>query len=414
MLGWEFPPFNTGGLGTACYGITKGLTNNGVKVTFVLPRIPKRFKEKNSLEIKKESERLNIIIAEEETNIKKIIVPALLIPYITRTRYAELIKEGKQPSKGELYGEDLFQEVIRYKELIKELYKKGILGEFDIIHAHDWMTYLAAIELKRISKKPLVVHVHATEFDRNGMNSGNQRVHEIEKEGMEKADRVITVSNYTKGIVISKYGISPNKVITVHNAVEFNNCQLNENFEIKKHDKVVLFLGRITLQKGPDYFVKAAKLVSEKIPNTKFVVVGKGDMEAQMINEVVRLGLASKFLFAGFLRGKDIDRAYKMADVYVMPSVSEPFGITPLEAMRNGTPSIISKQSGVSEVVNNCLKVDFWDVNEMANKIIAVLKYEPLKKELRRQGSLEIKKFNWNEPARKIIEVYKEAMKEEK
>ncbi len=403
MLGWEFPPFNMGGLGTACYGIVKGLTNNNVKVTFVLPRIPSRFKGNEKVE---NNNKYDIIIAEEEANVKKIIVPALLIPYITRTKYNELSVKEKTSSSGDLYGKNLFQEVIRYKELIKQLYLKGVLDNFDIIHAHDWMTYLAAIELKRLSGKPLIVHVHATEFDRNGMRYGNQKVHEIEKEGMEKADAVITVSNYTKSVIISKYGINPQKVFTVHNAVEFSSCSPSENFEIKKHDKIVLFLGRITLQKGPDYFVKAARLVSNVIPNVKYIVVGEGDMKNQMIRDVVRLGLASNFLFAGFLRGKDIDRAYRMADIYVMPSVSEPFGITPLEAMRNGTPTIISKQSGVSEIVNNCLKVDFWDVNEIANKIIAVLKYKALKNELSKHGLIEIKKFSWDKTAKEIINVY--------
>ncbi len=405
MLGWEFPPFNMGGLGTACYGIVKGLTNHNVKVTFVLPRIPSRFKSESSTKIKT-NQKYDVIIAEEEANVKKIIVPALLIPYITRTKYGELSVKERLANSGDLYGRDLFQEVIRYKELVKQLYLKGLLGKFDIIHAHDWMTYLAAIELKRLSGKPLIVHVHATEFDRNGMKYGNQRVHEIEREGMREAEAVVAVSDYTRNVVITRYGINPKKVFTVHNAVEFNSCSPSEDFEIKKHDKIVLFLGRITLQKGPDYFVKAAKLVSDVIPHVKYVIVGEGDMKTQMIREVARLGLASRFLFAGFLRGKDIDRAYKMADVYVMPSVSEPFGITPLEAMRNGTPTIISKQSGVSEVVNNCLKVDFWDVNEIANKIIAVLKYKALKDELKKHGLIEIKKFSWDKSTEELIKIY--------
>lgn len=406
MLGWEFPPFNTGGLGTACYGLTKGLVKNNVKVTFVLPRVP------NKNKIYSTKTHVDLLVAEDEINIAKIIIPSLLIPYSTQESYKEELTRLNNSKKGsnEIYGKDLFQEVIRYKIALRKLFLMKKLGEFDVIHAHDWMTYLAGVELKRLSGKPLIVQVHATEFDRNGTRYGNKRVHEIEKFGMEQSDVVITVSNYTRNMVITKYHINPTKIITVHNAVDFNDYEINENFEIKKNDKIVLFLGRITLQKGPDYFIKAAKLVADRIPNVKFIVVGKGDMEPAMIREVARLGLSSKFMFAGFLRGKDVDRAYKMADVYVMPSVSEPFGITPLEAMRNGTPVIISKQSGVSEVVKNCLKVDFWDVNELANKIIATLKYNALHHMLKEEGRKEVVHFSWDKPARKVISIYEKVI----
>ena len=397
MLGWEFPPFNTGGLGTACYGLTKALVKNHVDVTFVLPKAPYKIKS-----------HVNLIIADKEVKIKKIIVPALLIPYSGEQTYTKEIMEFERiGGDSSLYGKDLFQEVVRYKYLIKQLYINGLLGDFDIIHAHDWMTYLAAVELKRLSNKPLIVQVHATEFDRNGGRSGNNKVHEIESFGIHNADLVVAVSNFTKNRIVKRYLVDPNKVFVVHNAVDFKDYNINENFEIKKTDKVVLFLGRITLQKGPDYFVEAAKLVSQVMPNVKFVVVGSGDMEAQILKRIAQLRLSSRFLFAGFLRGRDVDRAYKMADVYVMPSVSEPFGITPLEAMRNGTPVIISKQSGVSEVINHCLKVDFWDVQELANKIIAVLKYKALNDTLKKHGSLEVQNFTWNRPAKKIISLYK-------
>jgi glycosyltransferase involved in cell wall biosynthesis len=269
------------------------------------------------------------------------------------------------------------------------------------------MTYKAGIEAKKASGKPLVIHVHATEFDRTGGNGVNQHVYNIEKHGMERADRIITVSQFTKDKVMHHYGIDPNKIDVVHNAVEFTDYDFsNEEFKIKEQDKVVLFLGRITLQKGPDYFVYAAKKCLEVDPNIKFIVAGSGDMERFMIEKAAELGIGDKMLFMGFLRGRDIDRAYRMADVYVMPSVSEPFGITPLEAMRNQTPVIISKQSGVSEVINHCLKVDFWDIDKMANQILGLLHYKECHEELRYHGSREVRKFDWNIPAQKCIDIY--------
>ncbi|MGB9748294.1 MAG: glycosyltransferase family 4 protein [Candidatus Woesearchaeota archaeon] len=399
MLGWEFPPFNTGGLGTACYGLTKALINEGIEITFVIPKVPQQLKT-----------HVRLIGAEDLAKVVFVKLPLLLIPYSTESNYEMIL--SKTNADKQIYGRNLFEEVFRYKALVKKLLLQGSLGDFDIIHAHDWMTFPAAVELKKLSKKPLVVHVHATEFDRNGGNFGNPIVHEIENFGVENADIVIAVSNFTKNIILKNYNANPENVFVVHNAVDFTDYDVQEDFYIKKEDRIVLFLGRITLQKGPDYFVEAAKLVSERIPNVKFVVVGSGDMQGQMIKRVIELGLINKFLFSGFLRGKDVDRAYKMADVYVMPSVSEPFGITPLEAMRNSTPVIISKQSGVSEVVKHCLKVDFWDVNELANKIIAVLKYRALHNELKTHGALEVKKFSWNEPASKCIKIYKSLLGE--
>lgn len=388
MFGWEFPPFNTGGLGTACYGLTRGLNNWGVKVTFVLPRIEEEIAHNF----------VNVISAD----IKLISVNSLLKAYMTSHDYSQ---KHIQTNKGKhtLYGGNLQEEVRRYSKKAKEI---ALLYPHDVIHTHDWMTYLAGIEAKKASGKPLVIHVHATEFDRSGSNV-NQEVYDIERRGMEEADAIISVSNLTKKIIINNYGINPEKIYVVHNAVDFNDNKFcRKDFKIKNTDKIVLFLGRITMQKGPDYFVYAAKKVLGINPNIKFIVVGNGDMERFIIEKTAELGIADKFMFAGFLRGADIDKAYQMADLYVMPSVSEPFGITPLEAMRNKTPVIISKQSGVSEVINHCLKVDFWDIDELANKILAVLKYQELHESLVEHGAIEIKKFNWDKPAEKCIEVY--------
>lgn len=401
MLGWEFPPFNSGGLGTACKGLTKGLSNENIDVTFVLPKAKGEAK----------SDHVNLIVANnvymDSDKISFLEVNSLLVPYITTDEYLERYKDIKSIKHGkinnaedDLYGKDLYEEVHRYSEKMKLISR---LEEFDLIHAHDWMTYPAGIVAKKATGKPLVCHIHATEFDRTGGNV-NQYVYNIEREGFHNADKIIAVSNLTKNKVIEHYGVSPDKIEVVHNAVEFNHYEPESC--IKTNDKVVLFLGRITIQKGPEYFLYAAKRVLDMDPNVKFVIAGSGDMEGFMINEAARLGIGNKVLFTGFLRGKDIDRAYKMADLYVMPSVSEPFGITPLESMRNGTPVLISKNSGVSEVLNHCLKVDFWDIDQMSNKILATLKYGALHKELKNNGYDEVHTFNWNNPAKKCVNVY--------
>ncbi|MAG38802.1 4-alpha-glucanotransferase [Candidatus Woesearchaeota archaeon] len=392
MLGWEFPPVYSGGLGTACYGLTKGLSKTDVEVTFVMPTGPDNIK----------GEFVNLIVADKllkKLNVKK--VETILTPYLSSEAYKdEYLRIMKKGNEGILYGRDLFEEVLRYSERVKLI---SMDEEFDVIHAHDWMTYKAGIKAKNATGKPLVVHIHATEFDRTGGNNLNQQVYDLEREGFHTADKIIAVSNYTKSIVVRHYGIKPDKVVVVHNAVEFNEKVV---YNIKKTDKVVLFLGRITLQKGPDYFLEAARKVLKKDSNIKFVFAGSGDMETRMIERAAEMGISKKVLFAGFLKGKDVNKAYQMADVYVMPSVSEPFGITPLEAMRSGTPVIISKQSGVSEVINHVLKVDFWDVNDIASKILAVINYRTLTHELKHHGSLEVLKFDWKIPAKKCAKVY--------
>ena len=403
MFGWEFPPFSSGGLGTACQGLTKGLNNHDVKVTFVLPKAP----------IGAKTDYVKLLAAEniilDNIDIKEI--ETLLIPYISTETYSERYKKFirlRERSPGDfnstIYGKNLYEEVQRYAKKAELVAR---YTDFDIIHAHDWMTYDAGINAKKVSGKPLVVHVHATEFDRTGGHP-NQYVYDIERRGMHEADSIIAVSQFTKNKIVEHYGVHPDKVTVVHNAVEFNDNNFNgmEKEQSEKKEKTVLFLGRITLQKGPEYFLYAAKRVLEKDPNVNFVVAGSGDMENFMINKAAELGISDKVLFSGFLRGDDIDRAYQMADVYVMPSISEPFGITPLEAMRNGTPTIISKQSGVSEVVKNSLKVDFWDVNQMANKIYSVLNYNSLKEEISDYGKEEAYTFSWDIPARKCLNIY--------
>ncbi len=394
MFGWEFPPLHSGGLGTACYGLTKGLHNNGVEVNFVMPRIPTSIKGKY----------VNLVSA-TPSNVSVIKIDSPLQGYMTQEEYAITLNPFTD-GEVSLYGKNLFDEVHRYAMLAGRL---GREVEHDVIHAHDWMTYKAALAAKAISGKPLIVHVHATEFDRTGGNGLHQYVYDIEREGMHKADQIIAVSQFTKDKIVDNYGVDAEKITVVHNAVEFNNHKFSkEDLGLSKNERVVLFLGRITLQKGPDYFVHTAKRVLDILPGVTFVMAGSGDMQARMIEQAASFGIGDKFLFTGFLRGKDVDKAYQMADLYVMPSVSEPFGITPLEAMRNNVPVLISKQSGVSEVVGHALKTDFWDVDEMANQIIGFLEYPVLRQELKMNGSKEVRKFNWNEPARKCAEIYKQ------
>ncbi len=386
MFGWEFPPNNTGGLGTACYGLSKALSQLGVEITLVLPTAENI-----------NADFLRVIGA----NVKIRGIKSSLKPYVSAENYR------RQYSNSSLYGQSLIEEVERYAE---EAEKIALEEEFDVIHCHEWLTFEAGIRAKNATGKPLVAHVHATEFDRTGGLGANPYVQHAEKNGMEQADAVIAVSNYTKQKIIQQYDIEEEKIHIVHNAVEKNKNQANYDFAIKKHSKIVLFLGRITLQKGPDYFLYTAKKVLEAEQNVMFVIAGTGDMEPFIINKAIEMGIHDKVIFTGFLKGEDIDKVYRMANVYVMPSVSEPFGITALEAIRNGTPVILSKNSGVSELIVHCLKVDFWDINQLANKIIAVLRYRELPKLMVENAKKELAKINWINPAKKCLGIYNKVL----
>lgn len=404
MFGWEFPPFNAGGLGTACHGLTKGLKNHDVDITFVLP---KAMGDGNI-----ESSHVNVLVADnlflKDSNMKIKMVNSILAEYITSEAYDEKIarfKKLENMSKsigGNLYGSNLFDEVYRYSqkaELVAEY------EEHDLIHAHDWMTYQAGINAKKISKKPLIVHCHATEFDRT-CGHPNQYVYDIEREGFHTADKIITVSNFTKNKIVEHYGVPPEKIEVVHNGVDFEESA-SGCLDGEKKGKTVLYLGRMTIQKGPEYFLYAAKRVIEHDPDVRFVMAGGGDMEKYLIDKAAELGIAKNVLFTGFLRGNDINKAYRMSDLFIMPSVSEPFGITPLEAMRNGTPCIISKNSGISEILTHCFKTDFWDIDMMSNLIISTLKYRCVYDELSKNASREVYKHNWAVAANKCMEVYR-------
>jgi len=423
MLGWEFPPFISGGLGTACYGLTRALDHLGVKVTFVLPRmVDSRYATHVRLLTPGARQRRHgeVVREEELRNVSFRSILSPLRPYATPQTYDEQIDESLRrrramagPAAGDAdlgggldYAGDLYREVHRYASLAMELAQEE---EFDVIHAHDWMTYPAAVGVAALSGKPLVVHIHSTEFDRSGEHV-NQVVYDIERLGLQRADKVIAVSQFTRGIVISRYGIPGDKVDVVYNGVERNGSWSVAPISIHRDEKIVLFLGRITMQKGPEYFLQAAQKVLEVMDNVKFVMAGSGDLMHRSIELAAQLGIGHKVLFTGFLRGADVQRIFQMADLYVMPSVSEPFGIAPLEALDNDVPVIISKQSGVSEVLRHALKVDFWDINEMANKMVAVLKYPPLQMTLRNHGNFEVRKLRWRDAARHCLEIYQEML----
>lgn len=419
MFGWEFPPHITGGLGTACYGLTKGLSHFGTEIIFV---VPKAYGDEDLTHIHLQDAG-DVVITEKKNEehqfwdkFKYFEVGSNLIPYMdpedfakvfagkifSHTEFSEQVFTSKFTFSGS-YGTNLYQEVARYALIAAYI---AATNEFDVIHAHDWLTYSAGIAAKNVSGKPLVVHMHATEFDRSGDNV-NQKVYDIERAGMEAADKVIAVSNLTRKTIIEKYGIHPDKVVTVHNSVE--PVSLPEEFKLTKgfNEKIVTFLGRVTFQKGPDYFIEAAKKVIDRDPNVRFVMAGSGDMLNKMIKRVAKLGIATKFHFAGFLKGQEVYEMFSMSDVYVMPSVSEPFGISPLEAMMSDVPVIISKQSGVSEVLRHALKVDFWDVDDLADAIYGMLHYEGLSKMFIKYGKQEVENLRWENSAYKVNEVYK-------
>lgn len=434
MLGWEFPPFISGGLGTACFGLTKAMSQLGVNITFLLPKPIESEYTTHVRVLSPTAKKIKEIKEIKLATLKNVVfktIPVRLSPYMRPEEYEKLCSEeyistveaGYNTIKAETgngresssfimdnqYAGDLFGEVERYVRFAEAI---ALSEEFDIIHAHDWMTFPAAIRLAHLTGKPLIVHVHSTEFDRCGENV-NKRIYDIEYNGMHSADLVITVSYYTKRMVISKYNLPEEKIRVVYNAIDTNGKRppLREgSLDIKKGEKIVLFLGRITMQKGPEYFLAAAKKVLEVMDNVRFIMAGSGDMITRMIEMAAEMGIGHKVLFTGFLRGKDVERVYQMADLYVMPSVSEPFGIAPLEAISNDVPVIISKQSGVSELLNHILKVDFWDVDELANKIIAVLRYPPLHTTLREHSGFEVRRLSWVDSAKRCLEVYSEAL----
>ena len=366
MIGWEYPPFKTGGLGTHCHGLTRSLADKNVNVDFYMPKTKQRASsDKSNLKIKE--------VGETE-----------IFPY-------------DRPDSKELAGQ-FFEAVYKYNELIVQ----KIQGKYNLLHCHDWLTMKAGVALKNKMGVPLVLTVHSTEYDRSGWLYPNQWFIDIEREGMEKADKIIAVSNFTKRVIVDKYGINPDKISVVHNAV----YPIGEG----KKQNVILFLGRLTIQKGPEFFLRAARKVLDYEPDCRFVVAGIGDMLPRLIDQAVDMGISDKVVFTGLLTEEEVRHIYQIASVYVMPSVSEPFGITALEAISAGTPVIVSKTAGVSEAFCNCFRVDFWDTDETANKILSLLRYEPLHSTMAEYGKQEIQLFTWDRVAEKTLDVYREVI----
>ncbi len=419
MFGWEFPPHISGGLGTACYGLTKGISHiPDLDVIFV---VPKAFGDEDQSTMQLVGAN-NIPIKQRKLNVSKfakqldyIEVDSKLVPYVdpeefwtmnsyevsgTR-KFVQTNEKGKVDFTG-TYGPNLLKEIADYAIVSNVIAQDN---EFDVIHAHDWLCYPAGIAAKEASGKPLVVHVHATDFDRSG-GSVNPTVFEIEKRGMNAADKVITVSNLTRRTVIEKYGIPAEKVVTVYNAVEPSE-NLSE-FPIKKNEgeKIVTFLGRITMQKGPEYFIEVANAVLKRVDNVRFVMAGSGDMMEKMIRRAASLNIMDKFHFTGFLKGDDVFHMLRMSDLYVMPSVSEPFGISPLEAMQSSVPVLISHQSGVAEILTYAIKTNFWDIEAMADAIHGIVSYPALSSMFVKHGKEEVDSLKWENSARNVKSVY--------
>ncbi|MGI9014237.1 MAG: glycosyltransferase [Phycisphaerales bacterium] len=491
MLGWEFPPFITGGLGTACYGLTRALDRRGIGVTFALPRgvaetaaehvqllspqtaaaahpgvapgsppIPLAQSSTTPAAAQRSSAAAGAAAPSEAVraifqHLELLGIPVASIsayarpggggaPVVTAAEIdfirtmlkqtaperreearsleqrlletvlpeaAHINTDGAQPGDENAapqidYAGDLVGQVHRYAQFCLTAARTQ---QFDVIHAHDWLTFPAGLAVAGLTGKPLVVHVHSTEFDRSGEHV-HQRIYDIERRGMHGAMKVITVSQLTKNTVVYRYGIPPGKVEVVYNGVEFKPTQPGP-IGIDSQEKIVLYFGRITMQKGPEYFIRAAQRVLEYMDDVKFVVAGSGDMAGSMIEMAARMGIGHKVLFTGFLRGKDIERIFALADLYVMPSVSEPFGIAPLEAMSHDVPVIISKSSGVSEVLSHALKVDFWDTDDIANKIIAVLRHPPLRRALSEHGRFEVRQITWDGAAERCEKIYRSLLK---
>lgn len=470
MYGWEFPPHITGGLGTACHGLSTALSSLVRKITFVLPKIkgepqpgpvelvsvrdlsapapsyanegpkamPSSGAESAPSQVGRSVEGASALAPSHEEGgglapshqpeMEILTVPSSLRPYVTAGEYERQLQameerraqRGQQwqpgehgaedrPSLIELsgdYGKNLFSEVARYASVASRIV---LTQEFDVIHAHDWMTFSAGVQAKRMSGLPLVVHVHALEFDRSGENV-DQRVYDIERYGMEQADRVIAVSQRTKDVIVARYGIPEDKVSVVYNGIiPAPEKRLPERRVAKRlGGKLVVFLGRITMQKGPEYFLEAAYLVSKKLPETRFVMAGSGDLLPRMIERMAELRLLDRFHFTGFVGERERDLLLAQADLLVMPSVSEPFGISPVEAVQYGVPVIITKQSGVSEILRHAVKVDFWDIHRTADAMIQILSTEGLSRQLIEGGREDLSNINWDRSAAQVKHIYEE------
>jgi len=396
-FGWEFPPSKNGGLGVACYGLTRELLQSGVEVIFVLPR---------TQATRGDARFLFADQARYEKLVKYVHTDACLFPYLQSSSTIDVIVGYDKDGNPIVQTRTIIEEAHRFAHQAALIAKEE---NFDVIHAHDWTSYLAGVAAKIASGKKLILHVHATSFDQAASENVDPEIFKIEKECFALADKVVTVSEYTKNIVINRHQVPAEKVEVVHNGCDtFEPERLPPILSEMKQQgkKIVLYHGRISIQKGVDYFVRAARKVVDIDPNVVFVVSGSGDMKTQVIELVGAMGLSKNVLFAGALWEDDRDRMYQSADLVVMPSVSEPFGLVPLEALQHGTPSIITKQSGVAEVLTHALKVDFWDIDEMANQILSALRYPAIRQQMVKEGKVQLQSMSWSGAAYKCKRIY--------
>lgn len=426
MIGWEYPPQITGGLAVACEGIAASLGRRGNHVRFMIPRLSGGEPPHRNVDLIDAGSRVELYSDEELRLLHELAVKDmaqartfsaygstefrnLTVQTHESIEHADQLRRAysrETPLLRGGYGDWMYQEIERYARACYFLSEKFPV---DLIHAHDWMTYPAGLAAHVATGRPLFVHVHATEFDRSG-DKVNQYVYDLERHTFHRATGIITVSNYTKTILIERYGVPGHKIFPVHNAVDFQFPSNILQRQKKIRDHIVLFLGRITFQKGPDYFVRAARIVLEQMQNVRFVMAGTGDMYSRMIEFAADMGIGKYFHYTGFLGREQVKRLYSMSDLYVMPSVSEPFGISPLEAMMHGVPAIVSRQSGVSEVIENCIKVDFWNVEELAENILKVLRDQELKTNLQEEGHREVRAISWDSTAEKLEQIYSQVI----
>jgi glycosyltransferase involved in cell wall biosynthesis len=394
-FGWDFPPSRNGGLGVACHGLTRELVGDGVEVIFVLPKQQPT------------AGTPRFLFADSERKVQVRQVLSSLVPYKSADSVVESMIGYDADGRPKYKSRTILEEVHRFAVQAAHIAHEE---QFDLIHAHDWTSYLAGVAAKDVSGKPLILHVHATSFDQAASHNVDPSIYDIERRAFAVADKVVAVSQFTKDIIVARHGVPAEKIEVVHNGCDtFVPPQHQPVLADLKGQgkKIVLYHGRITIQKGVDYFVRAARRVVDTDPSIVFVISGWGDMTEQIIRQVGELGLSSHVIFAGALWEEERDQMYQAADLVVMPSVSEPFGLVPLEAIQHGTPSLISKQSGVAEVLTHVLKVDFWDVDDMANKIIATMRYGALRTQLRDSGRRELQSLSWREAAKKVFVLYR-------
>jgi glycogen(starch) synthase len=393
-FGWEFPPAKNGGLGVACYGLTRELLQSGVEVIFVLPKTQYTTGD------------ARFVFADQERLVKVRHTDVSIKPYHQADSTIDVIVGYEHDGTPIIRSRTIIQEAHRFAHQASLIAEEE---EFDVIHAHDWTSYLAGVAAKIASGKPLILHVHATSFDQAASNNVDPAIFQIESECFAHADKIVTVSDFTRNIVVNKHGAAPEKVEVVHNGCDTHEpARMEPTLEELKRQgkKIVLYHGRISIQKGVDHFIRAARRVVDVDPNVVFVISGSGDMTTQVIEQVGAMGLSEHVRFAGALWDEDRDRMYQSADLLVMPSVSEPFGLVPLEALQHGTPAIITKQSGVAEVLSHALKVDFWDTEEMANQILSSLRYPTIRHQLVKEGRWQLLGMSWRRAAEKVKRIY--------